>query len=146
MIQTAVWLPRDMHEQLKKAGGERGLGEEIRRRLEHAQEHALAALEAPRDDITDELLAQIRDITRDVSCDEPWHTNRFTFDVIKAAVNALVSSHQPSSDAKPETIAHLEAVYGDKNPEIIGRIIARAAIFAYDRERWGGAFLKALKG
>ena len=33
MIQTALWLPRDMHEQLKKAGGERGLGEEIRRRL-----------------------------------------------------------------------------------------------------------------
>jgi hypothetical protein len=34
MVQTALWLPRDMHERLKVAGGERGLGEEIRRRLE----------------------------------------------------------------------------------------------------------------
>ena len=33
MIQTALWLPRDMHERLKEAGGERGLGEEIRKRL-----------------------------------------------------------------------------------------------------------------
>lgn len=33
MIQTAVWLPRDMHDQLKKAGGKRGMGAEIRRRL-----------------------------------------------------------------------------------------------------------------
>ena len=29
MVQTALWLPREMHEALKKAGGERGLGEEI---------------------------------------------------------------------------------------------------------------------
>ena len=34
MIQTALWLPLDMHEKLKKAGGERGLGDEIRRRLQ----------------------------------------------------------------------------------------------------------------
>ena len=33
MIQAALWLPREMHEQLKKAGGERGLGEEIRSRI-----------------------------------------------------------------------------------------------------------------
>jgi len=34
MIQTALWLPRDMHERLKKEGGERGLGEAIRRRIQ----------------------------------------------------------------------------------------------------------------
>lgn len=34
MVQTALWLPRDMHERLKAAGGERGLGEEIRRLLD----------------------------------------------------------------------------------------------------------------
>ena len=34
MIQSAIWLPRSLHERLRKAGGERGLGKEIRRRLE----------------------------------------------------------------------------------------------------------------
>ena len=34
LIQTAVRLPQSLHERLKKAGGERGMGEEIRRRLE----------------------------------------------------------------------------------------------------------------
>ena len=58
MIQTAVWLPHDMHEKLKEAGGERGLGEEIRRRLQRA----LDAAETPSDQITDEVLSQIKDI------------------------------------------------------------------------------------
>ena len=34
MVQSAIRLPRSLHERLKKAGGERGMGEEIRRRLE----------------------------------------------------------------------------------------------------------------
>ena len=33
MIQTALWLPRDMHEKLKNEGGAQGFGDEIRRRL-----------------------------------------------------------------------------------------------------------------
>lgn len=33
MIQSAIWLPRDLHEKLKRDGGHRGLGEEVRRRL-----------------------------------------------------------------------------------------------------------------
>ena len=38
MVQTAVWLPRNLHACLKEAGGERGLGEEIRRQLQMAFE------------------------------------------------------------------------------------------------------------
>ena len=34
MVQSAIWLPRALHEKLKEDGGERGLGAEIRRRLE----------------------------------------------------------------------------------------------------------------
>lgn len=142
MVQTAVWLPRDMHEKLKEAGGERGLGEEIRRRIQNA----LDAAETPSDQITDEVLDQIKDIARDVSDDEPWHANRFAFDVLRAAINALLSSHQPSSEAKPETRAHLQAVYGEEKPETIGLIMARVAIKAYARERWGKAFLEGSKG
>ena len=55
MIQTALWLPRDMHEQLKKAGGERGLGDEIRRRLQITFD----AENPRRDPTTRELLEEI---------------------------------------------------------------------------------------
>lgn len=141
MIQTALWLPRDMHEELKKAGGRRGLGEEIRSKLQIALDIALV----PGDHTTDELLEQIKDIARDLSRDEPWYANRFVFDVFKAAIDALLLSHRPDSEAKPEAKDHLQAVYGGENPETIGRIIARAAIYAYGRERVGEAMLKALK-
>jgi hypothetical protein len=142
MIQTALWLPRDMHEVLKNAGGERGLGEEIRRRLDFA----LSAAQTRGDHATDELLDQIKDIARDLSRDEPWYANRFVFDVFKSAIDALLLSHRPNSEAKSETRTHLQAVYGDENPETIGRIIARAAIIAYGRERFGEAFLQGSKG
>jgi nucleoside-diphosphate-sugar epimerase len=63
-----------------------------------------------------------------MSLDEPWYGNRFAFDVFKAAIIELISSHQPSSDA-PGTVARLEAVYGPgEKPETIGRILARVFI------------------
>ena len=55
MVQTALWLPREMHEALKKAGGERGLGEEIRRKLQIAFE-ADDTTAMPGDEATEELL------------------------------------------------------------------------------------------
>lgn len=126
MIQTALWLPRDTHEQLKKAGGERGLGEEIRRRIQ------IAFSAATGDRYTDKLLDQIKEIARELSRDEPWYANRYTFDVFKAAIDALLLSHLPSGEAKQETKANLQAVYGDEKPENIGRIIARVISIAYD--------------
>jgi hypothetical protein len=143
MIQTALWLPRDMHEVLKKAGGERGLGEEIRRKLQFALEAADAAA-MPGEHTTGELLDQIKDIARDLSSDEPWYANRFTFDVFKAAIEALLLDLQPRAEARPETKAHLQAVYRAEKPEDIGLLMARAAIIAYARERQGEAFLKAM--
>ncbi len=143
MVQTALWLPRGLHEELKKAGGERGLGEEIRRRL---LEISPDVATTPVDEITTEVLQQISDIARDLSGDEPLWADRFAFDVFKAAINALLSSHQPSSEPKPETRARLQAVYGHEDPGTIGLIIARAAILAYSRERWGQAILDKLPG
>ena len=139
MLQTALWLPRDMHEQLKKAGGERGLGDEIRRRLQYA----LAVAETPSDQITDEVLDQIKDITRD---HRDWYADRFVFDVVKAAIEVLLSTHRPSSEGKSETKARLQELYGEQTPEAIGRMIAFIAIKAYARERWGKAFFEGPKG
>jgi hypothetical protein len=134
MIQSAVRLPRSLHERLKKEGGRRGMGEEIRRRLEYA----FAAAGTSSDAITDELLAETNDIARDLSRYGLWHADRHAFDVFKSAVNALLSNHQPRGEPKPETKAHFQTVYGAKTAEEIGLILAHAAIFSYGRERRGG--------
>ena len=36
-------------------------------------------------------------------------------------------------------------MWKDEDPEIIGRMIARAAMYAYSRERYGQAVLEKLK-
>jgi hypothetical protein len=130
MIQTALWLPRGMHERLKKAGGERGLGNEIRRLLEASLDPA----ETPKDKNTSELVAQIEDIAADLSRVQPWHTDRFAFDVFKAAINTLLSRLQPG-EASPETKDHFVHVWEEDNPETIGRMIARLVQIDHARER-----------
>ena len=92
------------------------------------------------------MFAQIKDILQDLSRDEPWHANRFVFDVALAAINALFLTHQPSGEGKPETRARLQATYGEKDPDKIGRIVAFVAVKAYARERWGKALLEESKG
>jgi NTP pyrophosphatase (non-canonical NTP hydrolase) len=142
MIQTALWLPRDMHKKLKNEGGERGLGEEIRRLINEAMEAADAA-RTP-DENTHELLDLIKEIA-DLSLEEPWYADRFAFDVFKAAINTLLSSYQPSGEAKPETRAKFQATWGDENPETLGRMIARVAMHAHARDRYGQAILDKMK-
>src|SRR5262249_26546785 len=97
------------------------------------------------DEITDELVHQIKDIAGDLSHEEPLWANRAAFEVFKVAVNALLDSHQPRTEASPEAWTKLKAIYGDDRPEVIGRIIGRHAIYAYGRERYGAAFLEKLK-
>jgi hypothetical protein len=142
MIQTALWLPRDMHEKLKKGGGERGLGEEIRRLIHEAMEASDAA-RAP-DENTRDLLGLIKEIA-DLSLEEPWYADRFAFDVFRAAINTLLSNYQPSGEAKPETRAKFQGTWGEENPETIGRMIARVAMHAHARERYGQAALDKLR-
>jgi hypothetical protein len=142
MIQTALWLPRDMHERLKKEGGERGLGEEIRRLIDEGMQAADAA-RTP-DENTHELLDLIKEIA-DLALEEPWYADRFAFDVFKAAINTLLSRYQPSGEAKQETRAKFQGTWGDENPETIGRMIARVAMHAHARERYGQEIVDKLK-
>jgi hypothetical protein len=142
MIQTALWLPRGMHERLKKDGGERGLGNEIRRLIEAS----IDAAETPKDEITSELLDQIKEIA-DRSFAEPWHTDRFAFDVFKTAINTLLSNHEPSGEVRPEIKAKFQAAWGEENPETIGRMIAHLVIYSHAnaKEHFGKGFLDKLK-
>jgi hypothetical protein len=138
MIQTALWLPRGMHEKLKKAGGERGLGDEIRRRLKNSFD----AEQLPRDQITDELLDEIKHVEGNL--DEPWHKNRFAYDVFKAAINELLTNYLPSSEAQSGTVTKLQSRYGlEKKPESIGQILAHVAFKASMMKR---SFVDMQKG
>jgi hypothetical protein len=122
MIQTALWLPREMHEQLKKEGGERGLGDEIRRRLQFS-------FEADPPNIgTDLLIGTINRIAIDL--EEPWYGSKFAFDAFKAAIAVVLSYFESDvlKTEKPEASAKLRAIYGDENPESVGRILARIAL------------------
>jgi len=139
MVQTALWLPREMHEALKKAGGERGLGEEIRRKLQMAFE-ADDATTVPGDQTTEELLDQICNIARALSRDEPWYADSFKIDVLNSAVGTLLLSRRSSGSDKPEIRARLKEEYGEEKPDAIGRLLAHATMIAYSREGPGERF------
>jgi hypothetical protein len=136
MTQTALWLPRDMYETLKKAGGERGLGEEIRRLLQAALEEG-----APSDQATGELLEQIKEIA-ELSLPAPWHTDPSAFQVFKDAVNALLLSQKPDGEANPETIAKFGMIWGQENLAAIGPMIAHSIRISHARDRLGEASRK----
>jgi hypothetical protein len=141
MVQTALWLPREMHEALKKAGGERGLGEEIRRKLQMAFEVGDTTT-VPGDQITEELLDQISDVAHALSCDEPWYADSFKIEVLNAAVTTLLVGRRLSSADKPEVRARLKDEYGEEKADAIGRLLAHATMIAYSRQRPGEHFRK----
>src|SRR5215510_6517850 len=130
MVQTALWLPREMHDQLKKKTGERGLGEEIRRRLRVSFE-----VDEPPDKTTDILISAINQLA--VELEGPWYANSFSFEVFKAAIIELLSQCQSTEQAGPEAVAKLEATFPNENPETLGRIFARVALHHYKNQpRW----------
>jgi hypothetical protein len=127
MKQTSLWLPLDMYGKLTQAGGDRGLGDEIRGRLEIS----LKADDSLRDTETAELMEAITRIQVNMPRDRLWHDDRFAFDVFEAAINHLLSKYQPRSAVQSESKAEFEALYGkDEKAETIGRILARAALMA----------------
>jgi hypothetical protein len=130
MIQTALWLPREMHQQLKKKAGERGLGEEIRRRLRASFE-----FDEPPDKTTDIFISAANQIA--IELEEPWYANRFASEVFRAAINELLSQCQSTERAGPEAIGKLQASCPDEKPETIGRILARVALHHFKNQpRW----------
>ena len=130
MIQTALWLPRGMHEKLKKAGGARKLGDEIRRRLQNTFDTE----QLPRDPTTNELLDAIKQIEGNL--DEKWSTNHSDFEVFKTAINELLLNYQPKGEAPPGTDAKFKTKYGpEAKAETIGRILAYVAIKDIEKKR-----------
>ena len=99
MVQTAVRLPQSLRDRLSKAGGERGLGEEIRRRLEASFE----AEKAPADPKTRELLDAISSCAERIALDYgSWAEDPFAFEVLKVCVSMLLTHFQPEGEPVPK--------------------------------------------
>lgn len=123
MLQSAIRLPRGLHERLKQAGGERGMGEEIRRRLEASFE----AEKVPADPKTRELLDAIAFFDEEMFYDfGSWSEDAFAFELLKACVDKLLTYYRPKGEAKarPATDSRAALLYGpDRSPEAISRLL-----------------------
>jgi len=98
MVQSAIRLPRTLHERLKKAGGDRGMGEEVRRRLEAS----FAAERSPTDVKTRELLDAIAYYAEEIARElRPWSKDPFAFRVLKEAISLLLADFEPEGEAVP---------------------------------------------
>ncbi len=131
----AVRLPRELQERLRQAGGKRGIGEEIRRRLEASFE---AESVSPK---TRELLDAIV-----FCCGETdnyyrrdpgiggWAENAFAFEVLKACLDLLLKTYRPKGEvvSPPDTMASLFFA-GEEKPEDIGRFIVRDLMRAREK-------------
>jgi hypothetical protein len=125
MTQSAVRLPRSLHDRLKKAGGKRGMGEEIRRRLEASFE----AKEAPVDPKTRDLLDAISFFNEEMFYHlGSWSKEGFAFEVMKTCVDLLLTYYRPEGETKapPATDSKAALLYGpDSSPEDISRLLVR---------------------
>lgn len=99
MVQSAIRLPKSLHQRLKKAGGERGMGEEIRRRLEASFD----AEKAPAGAKTAELLDAIAYCAERTADDyAPWSDDPFSFEVLKGCVDMILAKDRPKGEPVPK--------------------------------------------
>jgi hypothetical protein len=124
MVHTAVVLPRDLLEGLKKAaeGDGRGLSTEIRARLQHSA-NFLNGLQI--DPVTGDLLNSIRLLGETLESDmgAKWHRDRDVLAAFKAGVMAFLGQYplQAYESAGPENRGAGEP----DAPEVVGRTLAR---------------------
>ena len=124
-IQSAVRLPRDLHERLKQAGGERGLGEEIRKRLEKSFETEKTP-KRPADPQIQILLLAVGFIVTKLRTyfGDLWE-DRFSFDVFKSALDLWLLANQPEGEPvmKPNPNRASSGAFftPDASPESVAR-------------------------
>jgi hypothetical protein len=116
--QLALRVPSSLYDQIARSGN---VSEEIRRRLETFSG----------DDKTQALQAAIGRVADTIGtfC-APWHEDRFAWEIMKAAVEALLAHHQPQGETPAEGL--LGRITGtprlffgpDDDPATIGRGLA----------------------
>jgi hypothetical protein len=126
LVQTAVRLPRKLRDRLCKVGGERGLGEEIRRRLE-------ASFDAEKNELspkTRELIDAVTSFAWQVAMyyGDPA-SDPFAADVWKGCVDLLMDYDRPKGEALPHPTDAADMVFSsDHSIEAISRVLVSGRI------------------
>ena len=131
MVLTAIRLPQSLRDRLDNVASERGLGEEIRRRLEASFEAEKAAA-SPK---TQELLAAIASFAKETARDYgDWWEDAFAFEALKASVNLLLTHYQPKGEPvpHPNPDGAGDLLYG---PDHSIEIISRTVVSGWIRDR-----------
>jgi hypothetical protein len=124
-VQTALRLPREMLDQLRKS--RRPVSEEIRERL------ARSLFEDGRDPNTRQFAAEIVQIAEKVRRHFAleWHADMNAYEAFVAAVVDQMASHKPT-----DVSLAVPALFGEGNlddpPAVVGRVIARE--YRHDRQ------------
>jgi hypothetical protein len=117
-------LPRELHDQVKKAAAGRSVSEEIRARLEWS-----IINDWTNDPKTRHVVDGIANLARNV---KPyfgdWHQDRYAFDVFKIAVDTLLAKVGPKGEPIPPPDDG--AFRPGDTPEAAGRALAMAEIIA----------------
>jgi hypothetical protein len=124
---TSVRLPRDLHKRLAQASGERGVGEEIRRRLEAS---------FTRDPAIAEFLEGAAEAASTLALDADGgpSADAWSFQTFKAVLDALAEKLRPKDEAKAT-----HHVFDEKKdePATAARIIIGANKQAHLEKRKG---------
>jgi hypothetical protein len=126
MVQTAVRLPQSLRDRLSDAGGERGLGEEIRRRLEASFEAGEVPVDPKTRDLRDAIAFFDEEMFHHFGS---WSKEPFAFEVMWACLNMLLTYYRPEGEAKapPATDSKTALLYGpDSSPEALSRLLVHA--------------------
>jgi hypothetical protein len=123
MVHTAVVLPPELIERLKKAGeaAGHGLSTEIRQLL-----HVADLMRTSQDQKTSRLLNDIRHLSEKIEGDvgERWHENGYAHAAFRAGVLYFLTRHGSPGETNKRPDAAADAP-SDDPPEAVGRTHAR---------------------
>jgi hypothetical protein len=125
MVSTAIRIPKKLRDRLAKVGGEGGMSDEIRRRLE-----ASFAAEQYTSPEMRELLHVLSSSAREVAacCGDPA-TDPFAAAVWKLSAGQLMDHYRPKGEAVPHLTDIGGSMFGpDASVEEVGRYMARSQI------------------
>jgi hypothetical protein len=127
--QTSLRLSQDLYRRLRRAGGEGGVGEEIRRRLEDSFETE----KAPANPKTRELLDAIAYAANETAgYYGNWSEDAFAFEVFTACVDLLLKGYQPKGEAIPSPSEFAEVFFA---PDHSTKDIRRSIVGDFKRAK-----------
>ena len=129
-MQTSVRLPRELHERLMAVAGNKGIGEEMRQRLEASFDPQQRRV----DPKTAELLDGVANVARTIgSFYAPWHENPYALAAVRSAVETLLTALGPKGEPvfrpRPDNEGWSDLLFDPKDPpETAGRMLAMSAL------------------